>query len=127
MANQNFPFPEGDDDNLLGDIKQSIADMQKQMQSTFTDLSKKEIFGESSDKTVKITMTATYTFVGIDFDERALKGGVKEFKYRIHEAWKDVTEKIQQMTQAETMRLLQGMNIPEDIRSLTDSEEDKNK
>ncbi|MCH9644261.1 MAG: YbaB/EbfC family nucleoid-associated protein, partial [Gammaproteobacteria bacterium] len=71
------------------------------------------------DKTVKITMTATYTFEDIEFDENAMVGGIKEFKWRIREAWKDLSKKIQEMTQSKTVELLQGMNIPDEIRNIS--------
>lgn len=111
------------DDHLLDEIRSSITDMQSQMQTTYSDLSDIKLMGESSDKTVRITMTATYSFEDIEFDERALQGGVKEFKWRIREAWKDLSEKIQETTQAKTVELLQGMNIPDDIRNLSIEDE----
>ncbi len=111
------------DENLLSEIKSSITDMQSQMQSTYSNLADIKLSGESSDGTVKITMTATYTFEDIEFDERALQGGVKEFKWRIREAWKNLSDKIQETTQAKTVELLQGMNIPDDIRNLSVDEE----
>lgn len=114
------------DDNLLNEIKTSITDMQSQMQTTYSSLADIKLTGESSDKTVKITMTATYTFEDIEFDERALQGGVKEFKWRIREAWKNLSENIQETTQAKTVELLQGMNIPDDIRNLNVDEEGGN-
>lgn len=107
------------EDHLLDEIRSSITDMQSQMQNTYSNLSDIKLSGESSDKTVRITMTATYSFEDIEFDERALQGGVKEFKWRIREAWKDLSEKIQETTQAKTVELLQGMNIPDDIRNLS--------
>ena len=64
-------------------------------------------------------MTATYGFVDIDFNEKALQGGVKEFKTRIREAWESVVKKIQEATQAKTMELLQQMQIPEEIKNLS--------
>lgn len=112
-------LPPSNDDNLLNEIKSSITDMQSQMQSTYSDLADIKLTGESSDKTVRITMTATYSFEDIEFDERALQGGVKEFKWRIREAWKNLSDKIQETTQAKTVELLQGMNIPDDIRNLS--------
>ncbi|MDF1653655.1 MAG: YbaB/EbfC family nucleoid-associated protein [Coxiellaceae bacterium] len=111
------------DENLLSEIKSSITDMQSQMQSTYSNLADIKLSGESSDGTVKIVMTATYTFEDIEFDERALQGGVKEFKWRIREAWKNLSDKIQETTQAKTVELLQGMNIPDDIRNLSVDEE----
>ncbi len=115
--------PSNNDDHLLDEIKSSITDMQSQMQTTYSDLSDIKLSGESSDKTVRITMTATYSFEDIEFDERALQGGVKEFKWRIREAWKDLSDKIQETTQAKTVELLQGMNIPDDIRNLSIEDE----
>lgn len=115
--------PTTGDNRLLSDIKNSIMDMQQQMQATYSNLADLKISGESHDKTVKITMTATYGFEDIEFDERALQGGVKEFKWRIREAWKNLSEAIQKTTQSKTVELLQSMNIPEDIRNITlDSE-----
>jgi DNA-binding protein YbaB len=112
-------LPTTNDNRLLSDIKNSIMDMQQQMQATYSNLADLKISGESHDKTVKITMTATYGFEDIEFDERALQGGVKEFKWRIREAWKNLSEAIQKTTQSKTVELLQSMNIPEDIRNIT--------
>jgi DNA-binding protein YbaB len=112
---------------LLDDIKTSIVDMQIRMQSTYTALSQTVITGESQDKTVKIHMFATYVFQDIDFDERALKGGVKEFKWRIREAWKDLSDKIQKMTQSKTVELLQSMHIPDEIKNLSVQPEEEDK
>lgn len=106
-------------DQLLSDIKNSILDMQNQMQSTYQNLSDIKVSGESADKTVKITMTATYGFVDIDFNEKALQGGVKEFKLRIREAWESVVKKIQEATQNKTIELLQQMQIPDEIRNMS--------
>jgi len=119
MAEDNTKSDEG----LLSDIKNSIVDMQQQMQSTYSNLADLKITGESHDKTVKITMTATYGFEDIEFDERALQGGIKEFKWRIREAWKNLSENIQKTTQSKTVELLQSMNIPDDIRNITMEEE----
>ena len=113
-----------EDGNLLNEIKSSIMDMQSQMQDTYSNLSDIKLVGESSDKTVRIVMTATYAFEEIEFDERALQGGVKEFKWRIREAWKNLSEEIQKTTQAKTVELLQGMNIPDDIRNITMEDEE---
>lgn len=110
-------------DQLLDDIKSSIMDMQTQMQSTYADLSKIKLVGESHDKTVKIVMTATYGFEDIEFDESALKGGLKEFRWRVREAWKNLSEEIQKTTQSKTMELLQGMQIPDEIKNLSSDDE----
>jgi hypothetical protein len=64
-------------------------------------------------------MSATYQFEDIDFDERAFQGGIKEFKWRLREAWKSLSENIQKTTQEKTVELLKGMQIPEDIRGLS--------
>ena len=103
---------------LLNDIKSSIQGMQSEMQDTYKRLADLEISGKSNDGTVEIVMTATYNFVDIKFNEDALKGGVKEFKWRIREAWKNLSEEIQKTTQEKTIELLQGMDIPEEIRNL---------
>lgn len=105
-------------DKLLDEIKHSIMDMQQHMQSTYAALADEKITGSSHDGTVKIIMTATYAFEDILFGEEALKGGVKEFKWRIREAWKDLSEKIQKTTQSRTLELLQGMDIPDEIKNL---------
>ena len=107
------------DNKLLSDIQNSIMDMQTSMQSTYQNLADIKVTGESSDKTVVITMTATYGFVDIDFNDKALVGGVKEFKLRIREAWDNVVKKIQVATQAKTMELLQKMQIPDEIKNLS--------
>ena len=115
-----------EDDKLMGDIKDSIKNMQDQMQDTYQSLSDLRVTGKSADGSVTITMYANYTFGDIDFDKTALKDGVKEFKWRIREAWKNVTEEIQKTTQEKTMELLQGMDIPDEIRdmSLEDKSDD---
>ena len=112
-ADKNAP------DQLLSDIKSSILDMQNQMQSTYQNLSDIKVSGSSLDESVKTTMTATYGFVDIDFNEKALQGGVKEFKTRIRESWESVVKKIQETTQAKTMELLQQMQIPDEIRNMS--------
>ena len=49
----------------------------------------------------------------------ALSGGVREFKWRVREAWKDLSEKIQKTTQSKTMELLQTMQIPDEIKNIS--------
>jgi len=116
--------PDTEEDNrLLADLKKGIVDMQEQMKSTYSNLADIKITGESHDKSVKITMTATYSFEDIDFDERALQGGVKEFKWRIREAWKNLSEEIQKTTQSKTVELLENMQIPNDIKNISMGEE----
>lgn len=113
-----------DQDKLLSDIKDSIANMQSSMQETYSELSDTKVTGKSKDGTVEITMFANYTFGDIDFDKNAMEGGVKEFKWRIREAWQNVTEQIQQATQEKTMALLQGMDVPPEIAQMTSDKDD---
>ncbi|WP_425319530.1 YbaB/EbfC family nucleoid-associated protein [Candidatus Coxiella mudrowiae] len=94
-------------------------DMQQQMQSTYSNLADMKLVGESHNKTVRITMTATYNFEDIEFDERALQGGVKEFKWHIREAWKNLSEAIQKTTQSKTIKPLQNMHIPDHISNIS--------
>jgi len=105
-------------DKLLHDIQDSISSMQNQFKNAYEQLSSELIHGESLDKTVKVTMTATYTFHDIEFDESALQGGVKEFKWRIKEAMKDLFDKVQKLTQDRTLSMLQNMPIPQEIKDL---------
>lgn len=99
--------------DLMNKLKGSIEDMQKKMQDTYETLSDTILVGRSNDKLVTIKMTATYGFEDIEFDENALQGGMKEFKWRIREAFKDLLKKIQDHTQSQTMGLLQGMQVPD--------------
>ena len=110
-------------DDLLSEIKDSILNMQTQMQDTYQNLSHIKVSGESHDKSVKITLTATYAFEDIDFSEKALQGGVKAFKERIHEAWKSAVEQVQQATQSKTVELLQQMQIPDEIKNISMEEQ----
>ena len=116
-----------DQDKLLDDIRGSIMDMQKEMQATYETLADTKVVGKSKDGSVEITMLADYTFGDIDFDKKAMADGVKEFKWRIREAWKNVTEKIKEETQKKTMGLLQNMDIPEDIKNMPIEDKSKDK
>lgn len=104
-------------DMLLNEIRKSMMDMQQQMQSTYTGLENLEVSGEADGVTIKIT--CTYKFIDIDIQPKAMQGGLKEFKYRIREAWKRACDAVQKTTQSKTMELLQGMQIPEEIRSMS--------
>jgi len=106
-------------DQLLDKFKNSILEMQTQMQSAYTDMSKIRLVGKSHDGSVVITMSGTYSFEDIEFDKKALEGGLREFRWRVREAWKDLSEKIQKTTQSKTMELLQNMPIPDEIKSLS--------
>src|SRR3989339_1550052 len=120
-----MPEQNKDKDKLLHDIQSSITSMQTQFKSAYEQLSNEIISGESLDKTVKVSMTATYTFHDIEFDERALQGGVKEFKWRIKEAMKDLFDKVQKLTQDRTLSMLQSMPIPQEIKDLPISKDDE--
>ncbi|OGO90113.1 MAG: hypothetical protein A3F10_07075 [Coxiella sp. RIFCSPHIGHO2_12_FULL_42_15] len=104
-------------DMLLDEIRKSMMDMQQQMQSTYMGLENIEVAGEADGVIIKIT--CTYKFVDIDIQPKAMQGGLKEFKYRIREAWKRACDEVQKTTQAKTMELLQGMQIPEEIRNMS--------
>lgn len=114
-------------DQLLNEIKSSIMGMQTEMQKTYAKLSEMKLTGESHDKTVKIVMTATYGFEDIEFDDAALlkdgKLDLKEFRWRVREAWNNLSKEIQKTTQSKTIELLQGMQIPEDIKNLSTEDE----
>ena len=105
------------DNALLDEIQRSMADMQQQMQSTYVGLENIEVTGEADG--ITITITCTYKFVDIDIQPKAMQGGIKEFKYRIREAWKKACDEVQKTTQAKTMELLQGMQIPDEIRNMS--------
>ena len=124
MADQsNLPTtgPAGNpnDEALLSNIRSSISDLQSQMQETYAKLNEEMSFGESTDKTVKVTASATYQFHDIIFGEQAFEGGVVAFKTRCLEALNNLTKTIQRTTQEKTMELLQGMNIPDEIKNLS--------
>ncbi len=136
MKNSNMPMtregmPQMDENTLLTEIKNSIVAMQNQMQETYTRLGELKISGKSHDETVEIIMTATYNFEDIKISPRAFadaagKFSQKEFEFRLREAWKDLSEKIQKTTQSKTMELLKNMDIPADIRNITVEDEGKN-
>lgn len=107
------------EDNILDELKKSMGDMQSSLEGAYKQMEEKELQGKSHDGTVTIIMTATYKFVDIDFDERALKGGVKEFKWRIREAWKNLTETITNTTQEQVMDMFKDIPIPESLQDLT--------
>lgn len=107
-----------DEEKLLGEIQNSIKDMQDRMQDAYKNLQNRRAIGHSKDKRVTAEFTATYDFVDLDFNSDALEGGVDEFKQRIKEALKEATESVQKITQEQTMELLQNMQIPEDIRGM---------
>ena len=109
-------------EELLGDIKSSITQMQEQMQDTYQKLTNTRLTGQSNDGHVKLTMTATYSFEDIEMSDNALDGGTSELKWRIREAFRDLLKKIQDRTQEQTMNLLQGMDIPDEIRQLSSEE-----
>lgn len=135
MKNPNMPMSrEGmttnvDENSLLAEIKSSILSMQQKMQETYARLGDTKVNGKSNDELIEIIMTATYQFEDIKINPRAFadangKFSQKEFEWRLREAWKNLSEKIQKTTQSKTVELLQGMNIPEDIRNISLNEDD---
>ncbi|MBS0351182.1 MAG: YbaB/EbfC family nucleoid-associated protein [Proteobacteria bacterium] len=117
-----------DENSLLTEIKNSILSMQQKMQATYNRLGETKVSGKSRDGYVEIIMTATYQFEDIKINPRAFgdaagKFSQKEFEYRLREAWKDLSEKIQKTTQSKTIELLQTMDIPEDIKNIALEEE----
>ena len=108
----------GNPDELLGDIKSSIEQMQSQMQDTYKQLNVTRLTGESNDGKVSLIMTATYVFEDIEFTDDAFADGPRELKWRIKEAFRDLMKKIQDRTQQQTMDLLQSMDIPDEIKNL---------
>ena len=129
MKNPNVPMtregmPAMDENSLLSEIKNSIVAMQQQMQDTYARLGETKVSGKSHDELIEIIMTATYQFEDIKINPRAFadangKFSQKEFEWRLREAWKDLSEKIQKTTQSKTVELLQSMNIPEDIKNIS--------
>lgn len=105
------------ENDLIREIQQSMELMQKEMQSTYVNLEKEEVTGEAEG--ILITISCTYKFIDIDIQPKAMQGGLKEFKYRIREAWKKACDGVQKTTQSKTMELLQGMQIPEEIRKMS--------
>lgn len=130
IPNSNIPMtreglPQMDENSLLTEIKNSILAMQNKMQEAYTHLGGLKISGKSHDGTIEIIMTATYNFEDIKISPRAFadaagKFSQKEFEVRLREAWKDLSEKIQKTTQNKTMELLKNMDIPPDIRKLSE-------
>lgn len=134
MKNSNMPMsregmPTMDENSLLSEIKNSITAMQQQMQQTYARLGETEVEGTSRDGLVKVTMTATYKFKGLKivdrkaFADSAGKFNEKEFEKRLSEALDNLSEQIQKTTQEKTLELLQGMNIPDDIRNISMDDE----
>lgn len=110
------------DNPLLDNIKDSIQGMQSQMKDTYARMAETMVTGVSHDESVKVKLTATYELVDIDMGEGALEGGLREFKYRMREAWKDACEKVQKATQQNTLELLQSMKIPDEIKNISADE-----
>jgi DNA-binding protein YbaB len=119
LSTNPAPTTDATKDELLKNIQGSMGALQERMQQTYQTLTETLIQGQSLDASVRIKMTATYTFEDIEFDRSALADGMKEFKWRIREAFRDVIKNIQENTQKQTMELLQNMEIPEEIRAIS--------
>lgn len=134
MTDTNMPMtkagkPTSNNDGLLDDIKKSIIEMQSQMQQTYSNLGETRISGFSHDKTIEIIMTATYQFVDVNINPKAFANSEgrfsqKEFEWRLREAWTDLSKRIQETTQSKTIELLQKMQVPEEIKNITQMEEE---
>ncbi len=123
-------LPDMDENSLLAEIKNSIVAMQQQMQDTYARLGETKVSGKSRDGLSEIIMSATYQFEDIVINPLALgdangKYSLNNFKDRIKDAWRDLSEKIQNTTQSKTVQMLQKMNIPEDIKNISLDEEGK--
>jgi DNA-binding protein YbaB len=130
MALTRDGMPTMDESTLLTEIRNSIVAMQQQMQTTYAKLGELLINGKSNDGLVEIIMTATYQFKDIKinagaFGDAAGKFSLKEFENRLRQAWEDLSKKIQKTTQQETLELLKGMNIPEDIQNIAREDDDQ--
>ena len=104
--------------HLLADIKNSII-VQQQMRSAYFNLADMKLVGEPHDKIVRITMIATYNFEEIEFDERVLQNGIKECKWHIRGAWKNLNGAIQKIIQSKTIEFFQNMRISDDIPNIS--------
>lgn len=109
--------------DLLKQFENSMKNMQNQMQSTYQVLEKMHIQGESGG--VTITLTCTYKFVDIDIQPKAMQGGLKDFVYHLRQAWTLACENIQKTTQGKTLELLETVDIPESIRKMGETTEQK--
>ena len=107
------------DEGLLKDIQSSIMNMQSEMQSAYQKLSEANIEDTCKNESIKIILTATYQLVDLKIEQKAFQGGIKEFIWRMREAWKTVLEAVQKTTQMKTMELLQGMSIPDEIKNMS--------
>ena len=115
MSDQQMPQPTPE---MMEDFKTNLENMQREMQATYSGLADKHMSGTSDDRLLTIEMTATYQLVNWGFDERALQGGMQEFKNRLSQAWLDLNGKIQGATQDETMKLLNNMPIPDEMKQM---------
>ena len=115
MTDQQMPTPTPE---MMDEFKTNLEKMQKEMQATYSGLADTTITGTSDDGILTIEMTATYQLINWDFDERALQGGMQQFKARLSEAWLDLNGKIQGATQSKTMELLNNMPIPDEMKQM---------
>ncbi len=131
IPNSNVPMtreglPQMDENSLLAEIKNSILAMQNKMKEAYDHLGGLKISGKSKCGKIEIIMTATYEFEDIKIsphafaDETTGKFSPKQFEVRLREAWKNLSDSIRTTTQNKTMELLQNMDIPPDIRKLSE-------
>ena len=98
----------------LQEFQKSLEKMQSQMQGLQGSLENVRICGKSVDGTVRIYVNGTGSFEDIEMDEAALKGGFKEFKWRMRQAMKDVSRQVRERTQQSVMDITKDMNLPTD-------------
>ncbi len=110
-------------DSLLDEIRKSMAEMQEHMQATYTGLENLEAAGNFDGVTIKLT--CTYKLMDIAIEPRAMQGGIKDFTHRLRKAWEAALEEVQRATQAQTMELMKQLQIPDEIRSLSQASDDQ--
>lgn len=113
------------EDALLDEIKASIMGMQEQMQSTYTNLESTVLTGKSDDGSVILEVTATWQLKGFNFTRDSFADGRQGFIDRFFQAWADLNKKVGEATQSKTIELLQSMQIPEEIRNISNPAEAK--
>ena len=100
------------------ELQESVSGIQHKIQDTYSDLEKMEAVG--SFEGVKIVLTGVYHLVDIDLQQKAMSGGLKEFKHRLLTAWKMACDKVRSIAQDKTMSLINEMPMPEGFGKLSE-------
>ncbi len=110
----------------MEEFENNMKKMQADMEEAYRKLSDMQLSGASDDQTLKVVLSATYELIDIQFDEKALQGGMQEFQARIRQAWNTALKQVQQTTQSQTMELFKDM-VPEEVRQMAEqaSQEEK--